>query len=367
MTARRISDAAPLRFLLAVICVWVAVRGTILMGWQLPDIAAQPARASEIHLPLDPVAAEPGNRSGWVAMATTTPLEQPQSWPMTPGHNLTVALDEVGRSNDAPTPPDTAPRPPAVLLAALAESTPAGGPTYRRADGEAEAAALAARPARAGSHWSGSAWAFLRGGGRATALSPGGQIGGGQIGGGQAGARLLYRLQRRGRLALSARVSRTIGGVRQTEAAAGLDWQPVASVPLHLMAERRIAIDRGGRDAWTLGAAGGLYAVPLGGHWRFDGYAEAGVVGTRRRDLYADGAARIARAIDLGAGRSLALGGGLWAAAQPRTTRVDVGPSAVLRLPAAGRTVALALDWRRQVAGHARPRSGVAFTTAVDF
>jgi hypothetical protein len=197
----------------------------------------------------------------------------------------------------------------------LAAAPPATGETYRRADGGAEIAAVAAAPqARPASRWSGSAWAFVRGGGHATALSPGGQIGGGQ-----AGARILYRL------------------------------------------------DAGGRNAWALGAAGGIYALPLGGHWRFDGYGEAGIVGTRRRDPYADGAGRIARAIDLGGGRSLAVGGGLWAAAQPGASRVDAGPSAVLRLPVAGRTMALALDWRGRVAGKARPGSGVALTAGVDF
>ena len=166
----------------------------------------------------------------------------------------------------------------------------------RRA-GLVEAKAVDPRPRQAPSRFSGSAWAFVRGGGRATALSPGGQIGGGQ-----AGARLLYRIDKAERLALSARVSRTIGGIRQTEAAVGLDWKPIDTLPVHLMLDRRIAIDKGGRNAWTLGAAGGVDDVRIAPGWRLDGYGEAGVVGAHRRDLYADGAARIARAIDLGGG-----------------------------------------------------------------
>ena len=91
------------------------------------------------------------------------------------------------------------------------------------------------------------------------------------------------------------------------------------------------------------------------------------MVGVKRRDLYADGAARIARAIDLGNGRSLAIGGGIWGAAQPGAARLDAGPSAVLRMPVAGRFLAVALDWRERVIGHAKPGSGIALTVATDF
>jgi len=241
----------------------------------------------------------------------------------------------------------------------LMQTAYAGGSAeaYRRSSGLAETAATAGQPAN--TRWSGSAWALVRGGGHATALSPG------QVGGGQAGARILYRIDRQ--ISAAARISTAIGGARQTEAAVGLDWKPVDALPVHLMAERRIAIDRGGRNAWTLGAAGGVYDVRIAPGWRLDAYGEAGVVGVHRRDLYADGAARIARSIDMGGGTSLAIGGGLWGAAQPGASRLDVGPSAVLRLPVEHRSVAVALDWRERVLGHARPGSGLALTIATDF
>jgi hypothetical protein len=333
------------------------VRGAVLYGWQPPDAPTMPpplARDSAVAiaaiLPRQSVDVLPLMRN-----ASSTPrfvarqaagraplLESRQS-----------RLEQLTRGSDVGL--DSARH----LL--LATYTPSLGPLYRRAIGVTEAA-VTAGTATGRSRWSGSAWSFVRGGGRATALSPGGQIGGGQ-----AGARILYRLDDRGIVSAAGRLSTTIGGIRQSEAAVGIDIKPISTLPIHLMAERRIALDSGGRNAWTLGAAGGLYAVPLGGGWRLDAYGEAGVVGARRRDLYADGAARIARAIDLGGGRSLALGGGIWAAAQPKVSRIDVGPSAVLRLPVAARNVALALDWRQQVAGDARPHSGIAFTTAVDF
>lgn len=233
--------------------------------------------------------------------------------------------------------------------------------SYRRSDGVVEAA-LIPSPGRRASRLSGSAWAFVRGGGRASSLSPGGQIGGGQ-----AGARLFYRLDTAGQVSATARFSGTIGGGRQTEASVGLALKPLPALPIQVMIERRIAVDHGGRNAWTAGVAGGLYAVPVMPGWRLDGYAESGVVGVHRLDLYADGAVRVARSLDLGNGRTLALGGGLWGAAQPGAARLDVGPSAVLRLPVAHHAVAVSLDWRQRVAGDARPGSGVAFTVASDF
>jgi len=245
----------------------------------------------------------------------------------------------------------------APALPMLAAASPEAAHAYSRASGLTEAAATVGSPSA--KRWSGSAWAFLRGGGRATALSPG------QVGGGQAGARILYRLDRH--LSAAARISTAIGGARQTEASFGLDWKPIASLPIHLMAERRVAIDSGGRNAWTLGTAGGVDDVRIAPGWRLDAYGEAGVVGAHRRDLYADGAARIARAIDMGNGKSLAIGGGTWAAAQPGASRLDIGPSLVLRLPVDHHAVAIALDWRERVLGHAKPGSGVALTIATDF
>jgi len=250
--------------------------------------------------------------------------------------------------------PAAAERAPLLMLAA---ASPEAEHAYSRASGLSEAAAMSGPPPTR--RWSGSAWAFLRGGGRATALSPG------QVGGGQAGARILYRIDPH--LSAAARISTAIGGARQTEAAFGIDWKPIDTLPVHLMAERRVAIDSGGRNAWTLGAAGGVDDVRVAPGWRLDGYGEAGVVGARRRDLYADGAVRIGRTMPMSGDRTLAVGGGAWAAAQPGASRLDFGPSIVLRLPIERHAVAVALDWRERVLGHARPGSGLALTVATDF
>lgn len=340
-----LARAAPLRFLIGVMLCWTLARAVMLADWPGRRGASKPSAL------MNASRAPPRGSLTMTALLRARPADGFR--PVPRAASVTIPLSE-------PTDPDGEPDEP--LAAAMPEARFTARPV-RQPDGETAGAGAVDRPsARTRSHWSGSIWVFARGGGRSGALAPVGQIGGGQ-----AGERLLYRLDESGRLAASGRVSRTIGGPRQTEAAIGFDWRPDARLPLHVMAERRIAIDQSGRNAWTLGVAGGAYAIPLGARWRLDGYGQAGIVGLRRRDLYADGAVRVTRAIDLGRDASLALGGGLWGAAQPGAQRMDLGPTAVLRLPVARQAMSVALDWRQRVAGDARPGSGAALTVAMDF
>jgi len=343
---RSLARAAPIRFLIGVAALWTMARGVALTGWGPAASLPLTPRRFPFRSPVAP---------RLFAIPTSSPSvpRLPRAADGLPAPPTIIVPRRRPLPADRPETAGQTPRP----LPLLAAAPPGSGHRYSRISGVAEAAATAGPPPAR--RWSGSAWAFLRGGGRATALSPG------QIGGGQAGARILYRLAPG--LSATARISTAIGGFRQTETSIGLDWTPVARLPIHLMAERRIAIDSGGRNAWTLGAAGGVDDVRIAAGWRLDAYGEAGVVGAHRRDLYADGAVRIARATGVGDGKTLALGGGLWGAAQPGASRLDIGPSAVLRLPVAHRTMAIALDWRERVAGHARPGSGAALTVATDF
>lgn len=341
---RSLARAAPIRFLIGVAAVWTMARGIAVTGWGPARPLPVTPRRTVVRPPARPLPfAGSAPRPGGAAPRPLRAAHAPSETMLRPG-----ALQPLRAPEETDRPP---PR------WDFATAAPGSDRPHDRTTGLSEAITMAG-PSRS-RRWSGSAWAFLRGGGRATMLSPG------QVGGGQAGARILYRLAPH--LSAAARFSIAIGGMRQTEASAGLDWTPIARLPLHLMAERRVAIDAGGRDAWTLGAAGGVDAIRIAPGWRLDAYGEAGVVGAHRRDLYADGAVRIARAIGVGDGETLALGGGLWGAAQPGASRVDIGPSAVLRLPVAHRTMAIALDWRERVAGHARPGSGAALTVATDF
>jgi hypothetical protein len=350
--SQSLARAAPIRFLIAVAAVWTMARGVALTGWGPDPPLPRPARhqmsGSTTMSPLLAAASAPsplGRDHAITRLRLLAARRAPVRPPMiSPGPRATPSSRDVAVQAD---------RQPALLMVASAAREQA----YARASGLSQA--IAPAPPSSTDRWSGSAWAFLRGGGRATSLSPG------QIGGGQAGGRILYRLD--SHLSAAARVSTAIGGARQTEAAIGLDWRPITRLPIHLMAERRVAIDSGGRNAWTLGAAGGVDEVHIAPGWRLDAYGEAGVVGAHRRDLYADGAMRVARAIDLRGGKSLAVGGGAWGAAQPGASRLDIGPSIVLRLPMERHAVAIALDWRERVLGHAKPGSGPALTIATDF
>lgn len=211
-----------------------------------------------------------------------------------------------------------------------------------------------ARPTR---RLSGSIWLLARRDGGA-ALVPGGTLGGSQAGG-----RLVYRLNRdlARPLSLSARAYAPLRRMQGAEAALGLDWQPVARAPVHLLAERRQRLGREGRSTFGLTIYGGGSA-PLGRGWRLDGYAQAGVVGARSRDAFVDGSARLSRAIG-----PIEVGGGVWGAAQPGASRLDVGPQLALPIRADRVSLRLTAEYRFRIAGDARPSSGPALTLGVDF
>ena len=206
--------------------------------------------------------------------------------------------------------------------------------------------------------WSGSAWLLVRRGGGGAPLAAGGTLGGSQ-----AGARLLYRLNGDPArpLALAARFYAPLGRTDEAEAAVGLDWRPAARLPVHLLAERRQAVGKSGRSAFALTLYGGIdRALPHG--LQLSAYGQAGIVGARSRDLFADASARLS----LPAG-PVEIGGAFWGAAQPGASRIDAGPQISYRLPVRSANLRLSADWRFRVAGDAAPGSGPALTLAADF
>ncbi|HEY0627207.1 MAG TPA: hypothetical protein VGD10_10800 [Allosphingosinicella sp.] len=192
----------------------------------------------------------------------------------------------------------------------------------------------------------------------AAALAPGSLLGGSQ-----AGARLTYRLNAdvRRPLALSGRIYAPLDSFEGSEVAAGVDWQPLADVPVHLLAERRQALGKSGRSAFSLTAYGGV-SQALAGPLQLDAYGQAGLVGMKARDLFADGSAKLSYP----AGETK-IGIGAWGAAQPGVERVDVGPQASFRMPFAEAGVVVAVDWRLRVAGEAEPKSGPTLTLSTGF
>jgi hypothetical protein len=227
--------------------------------------------------------------------------------------------------------------------------------------GSAPSAPIVSTKARARDRWSGSAYLFVRPGEGAPTLAAGGTLGGSQVAG-----RVTYRLNPSNavRTTFAARFYAPVRG-KGAEGALGLDWHPVAGVPLRIAAERRVGLDRFGRDAWSAYAAGGFYREPLP-RMIVDGYAQGGVVGARRRDLFADGGLRAGYRYSVGGG-ALTTGAGIWAAAQPDAERVDIGPRVALAMPVAGQTFGVAVEGRVRIAGDARPGSGAALTVGVDF
>lgn len=199
-----------------------------------------------------------------------------------------------------------------------------------------------------------SAWALLRG-----SAGPGNLATGGTLGGSQVGARLSYNFSPS--LAATLRSSSSVGGIRYAEVAAGVRWQPMASVPITLTVERRQALNRwGGRDAFALFAEGGLYQTPIFGLANLDLYAQGGLVGLNSRDLFFDGAATVTRPV----WKNWSAGLGVWGGVQPGLYRVDAGPRLSMDV---GRGVRLHADYRQRLAGQAMPASGPALTIAGDF
>lgn len=330
-----------IRFLFLVVAGWIALRGVALM------VVPAPAPARERPAPAIAAAAAPR----FVAPEVAATPEPPAALATTFAYSIAAApvralaprspdkmshrqpIDRVAQSL-VPGPPVAAPPP--FIQPPLAPYPPASS------------------DAPTASRLSASAWALVR-----PSLGSASLASGGTLGASQAGARLRYALAPW--LAASLRASAPLGHRLSGEAAAGVTVTPSPRVPLHLTLERRMALgDGGGRSAFALFAEGGVYGRALPQGFRLDGYAQAGVVGARRRDLFADGAVAITRPL---AG-TLSVGGGVWAGAQPGVSRVDVGPRLSLRLTPRAR---VDLDWRQRVAGNARPASGPALTIASDF
>lgn len=211
------------------------------------------------------------------------------------------------------------------------------------------------------SRWAVDGWVLWRQGSSRAALARSGQLGGAQ-----AGVRVAYELlpHSSSKLALYARLTGALRDPVAPEGALGLAVQPIRTIPIVLGIERRIALGSGARDAFALLAAGGFGPVLLApGLWA-EGYGQAGMVGFRRRDAFADG--RLSLLHELGGDR-FAVGATVSGGAQPHLSRLDIGPSAQARFPLARKPVRLTVEWRQRIAGRARPGSGPAVTLATSF
>lgn len=210
-----------------------------------------------------------------------------------------------------------------------------------------------------------SAWAIVRPVGSGPNLATNGQLGASQ-----AGVRIqqpLLRSTERALIALNLRLSTPLDQKQGSEAGIGLSVRPIDRLPIELIFERRVALDRGGRNALAVIAAGGFDDKPLIKNVSMSGYAQTGIVGFVRGDGFVDGAVRVER-IMLDRNRTgLRIGGGLWGAAQPDVARIDIGPILAVKQRLGTANLRISAEYRWRVAGQARPASGPALSIGTDF
>jgi hypothetical protein len=330
----------PLRFLALVLAGWICLRVAALAPWSekaasdAPQPVASQASAPPLlreSVPIAPVLV----RTGLARHRSPAP---PPARPGSVRRSFFAPIAAIARQEAAPGPPL---RPPALA----AHAPPAIWP-------------LAQPPTSASDRWSASAWLFVRRGGDGPLAAAG------TLGGSQAGLRMGYRLSRDTArpLSLSARLYAPLE-TEGAEAALGLEWKPLADVPVRILAERRQRLSGDGRSAFAILAYGGVSEARVAGPLRLDAYAQAGMVGLRSKDVFADGAATLS----LPLGARVQVGVGLWGAAQPGVSRLDVGPQVSVRLPVPATNLRLSAGYRVRVAGDALPASGPALTLAADF
>ncbi|PKP89771.1 MAG: hypothetical protein CVT77_16995 [Alphaproteobacteria bacterium HGW-Alphaproteobacteria-16] len=325
----------PLRFVAIVAMGWTGTR----LIWLWPDGATLP-QAIEAVLPIDVAEAAsvaPEQQRAPVPPRAVPPAKRPHAalatQPVSDGKPMRAEAGSMIADKRTP-----------------GFGTPAALPPVRTPP--APELPSRARPDR----WSASAWFVTRRG--APASGP-------LLGGDQAGLRVAWLMDPRRNLSLYARATAPMAA-KGRELALGVDWKP-SRLPVRLVAERRIALDKGTMHGTAIGIVGGVDGLKLPHGFTLEAYGQGGVVARERIDPFADGALRVVRQVATRGGVTLELGAGTWGAAQPDSNRVDIGPSAVARLPIAGQTIRVALDWRERVAGNARPGSGPALTIGADF
>lgn len=336
------TNGRPLRFLLVLLLIWSS--GRVAM-----HVAAEPDPPAHVEVAArragDPVArkiaalAKPAadlRRLGKPARlaSTFTPRKQPTRQHSRASSPSSPILTPIGTALIQP--PPVQPQPPTA--------TPP--PRTTKLDG---------------GRWSLSTWLFWRDG-----RSPSALAGAGQLGGSQAGARIDFDLapDASGRLTAYARVTGALAAPHAPEAAAGLSLQPSRDVPVSLAVERRQALGPGGRNAFAFLAVAGVGPRNVAPGISIEGYGQAGMVGLRQTDVFADGRFSVVQALaPLPLSAGVALSGG----AQPGVHRLDIGPQLQARLSSGTQSLRMTVEWRERIAGNAAPGSGPALTLAADF
>ncbi len=215
--------------------------------------------------------------------------------------------------------------------------------------------------------WSGDAWIFARDGGSRLAAS---SLPAPVYGGSQVGVVVRYRLAPHSAAQPVAygRAVSALGRRRESDLAAGLSVRPVPRIPVIAAGELRLS-QRAGRTELRPAAflAAGFDEVRLPAGLRARGYAQAGYVGGRDATGFADGSLVAERPLANVDHLRLDAGAGAWAGLQRGAGRLDIGPSASLRIRLGETSARLAVDCRVRVAGNAEPARSAALTVSTGF
>lgn len=317
-----------------------------------PYPGASPDRAAMQTAPVQTAQAGPQD---WPAAAPTATLSPTPPAALLAGDFATAAYDRLrsGQKREALR----------LFEAALAAS--ADTPDPRAKAWAKEAAALRRR-------WSGQAFALLREAGvdPATGIATGPLLGASQ-----SGFAIAYTpnpLARRP-LSATARVNAATDAQGRTDprtvqAAFGVRWQ--ATPGIALSAERLVSLGELARDDWLLRLSGGANRRLRAAGVRVDAdaYGEASLLGNG--DVVAAGQARAL--VPLSENRlSLSAGLGSWGSIQKTGAgtlgRLDLGPSALVRLGEGRFGLELQADYRQRLAGNAEPGSGPTVTLSTNF
>jgi hypothetical protein len=366
-----------LRFLAVAVVGWAGVRAAtlgIIPGAELfasrPGAPAAPPVAATQFAPVEPIAPAPPLPPPFQPATAPYYPNYPNPYPPAPMQPLVVPVYYSYRGASPPPPRATTavwalpdPRPvfsPAATplddwpLSRIASTSMPARSTVTAPMQTTAPAVIAARIDRIQF----TMWAMLRST-QGLITPPSSLASGGTLGGSQAGARLFYNFSPM--ISAVVRSSSEVGK-RGGEIAAGVRVRPLRAIPLWITAERRQALGKfgGGRSAFAVFAEGGVYDRPMPWNFRLDAYAQAGVVGLRSRDLFADGGLTFTRPVF----RQFSAGFGVWGGVQPGLYRVDAGPRVTMQVR---RNVRVHFDYRQRLVGNAEPGSGPAVTLAGDF
>jgi hypothetical protein len=384
MTARAAERGQPLVTLGVLLGGWIVLRTAL---WQSPfpdlaPLAAQPAKDAPVFASLQgvevgpsaaPVAGTPAATIAWTSTGLVAPPLLAAIAAAAPDETASLpAVAPAEPQPPAPMPLRSAAGHSLMLMAGFANlELPPELARYLAPRLQRAPAAVPFHPATAmrapadGDRWSADAWLLLRKD-TTTAVTSGR----GSYGQSQLGAVLRFRLAPSSphRPTAYLRASQALAGAQESEAALGLAARPVPRVPVAVAGELRLTRTDGGTLARPAAyAVTELPPLQLPEGFAAEAYMQAGYVGGRFATGFVDGQVRAERKLaDLGKAE-LRAGGGVWGGAQQGASRLDVGPSATVKLTIGATPARASMDWRFRVAGTAEPRSGPALTISAGF